>query len=475
MRGNKARTDGALVTLVTLALVANFLWFETAERTALLAMPDVEGRDTWFLTCFLMGMAVTGAAGMAGGRRLDALWPRIAPACGILGCLASVALVGMDPAGPLRPLVAAAMALTGIANVALLMAETVVMAHIGDRRIMSVAVLATFAGRTGLLACVDLAGSTTLTHALVVLLPVTCAMLTLAAGRRVSDADRKLFDTRTHLAQPASTTMMTLLVLGSLMYAVTANAVGFDYWQPGLFVEMGPAALAGGILAFCAAAYITLVATRADFLTRFLPALFVLLAANVVLVALDTQDQTRTILGMGTNMLSEAFSWLLMLYAIRLLKTPPLRAVGTFMCVEAGSEALLYALGPQVGASRLAVILCFVLVVLLMLTWNMHQLYAMAERMGASPCESCPLKTTTPDVAPSVDETPQDRRVALAAARGLSRRETDVFMLLAQGYSRQYISDELFISPGTTSTHTSRIYEKFGVHSKQELLALVNK
>lgn len=67
-----------------------------------------------------------------------------------------------------------------------------------------------------------------------------------------------------------------------------------------------------------------------------------------------------------------------------------------------------------------------------------------------------------------------DERLAeIARDRGLSPRETDVFMLLARGRSRSVIQAELSISEGTVKTHTSRIYQKFGVEGKQELLSEV--
>lgn len=62
---------------------------------------------------------------------------------------------------------------------------------------------------------------------------------------------------------------------------------------------------------------------------------------------------------------------------------------------------------------------------------------------------------------------------ALAARYGLSERETEVFLLLAQGRTRRFICDELLISEGTASSYTGRVYEKLGVHSKQKLLTLV--
>ena len=57
----------------------------------------------------------------------------------------------------------------------------------------------------------------------------------------------------------------------------------------------------------------------------------------------------------------------------------------------------------------------------------------------------------------------------------LTPRETDVFLLLAQGYSRPYIEKKLFISEGTARTHIRSIYQKLGVNSKNELIAQVSK
>lgn len=71
-----------------------------------------------------------------------------------------------------------------------------------------------------------------------------------------------------------------------------------------------------------------------------------------------------------------------------------------------------------------------------------------------------------------------ERRLAqyhreIAQIHCLSARETDVFMLLAQGRSRPYICEVLYLSDGTVKTHVSHIYRKFDVHSRQELLDAV--
>lgn len=63
----------------------------------------------------------------------------------------------------------------------------------------------------------------------------------------------------------------------------------------------------------------------------------------------------------------------------------------------------------------------------------------------------------------------------VAAAHGLSKRETEVFLLLAKGRDTAYIQEKLFISSGTVCSHRDRIYRKLGIHSKQELLDLVEE
>lgn len=60
--------------------------------------------------------------------------------------------------------------------------------------------------------------------------------------------------------------------------------------------------------------------------------------------------------------------------------------------------------------------------------------------------------------------------VSLSSRYGLTRRETDVTLLVAKGYINQEISDELFIGLSTVKTHISNIYSKLAVKSRTEML-----
>ena len=63
----------------------------------------------------------------------------------------------------------------------------------------------------------------------------------------------------------------------------------------------------------------------------------------------------------------------------------------------------------------------------------------------------------------------------VASSFSLSRREVDVFRLLARGCSSAFIQSELYIAAGTVNYHTRNIYAKLGVHSRQQLIDLVKR
>lgn len=57
----------------------------------------------------------------------------------------------------------------------------------------------------------------------------------------------------------------------------------------------------------------------------------------------------------------------------------------------------------------------------------------------------------------------------LAQKFKLTKRQSEIAQLLAKGYTYKKIAEELFISPGTVSTHVMHIYDKTGTKSKIEL------
>lgn len=62
---------------------------------------------------------------------------------------------------------------------------------------------------------------------------------------------------------------------------------------------------------------------------------------------------------------------------------------------------------------------------------------------------------------------------SLALRYGLTVREQEIALAMAEGKMPRAIGKELHIAPGTVKAHMQHIYRKVGVHSKEELLELV--
>ncbi len=68
---------------------------------------------------------------------------------------------------------------------------------------------------------------------------------------------------------------------------------------------------------------------------------------------------------------------------------------------------------------------------------------------------------------------PEELLEGMAEQAGLTAREREIFLLLAQGRNGGYIQRQLGVSYNTIKTHVAHIYAKFCVHSHQELIDLV--
>ena len=58
---------------------------------------------------------------------------------------------------------------------------------------------------------------------------------------------------------------------------------------------------------------------------------------------------------------------------------------------------------------------------------------------------------------------------------GISRRQIEIFSLLEKGFERKEISDSLNISLSTVKTHINRLFNKFKVNNKTDLINIIRK
>ena len=93
-----------------------------------------------------------------------------------------------------------------------------------------------------------------------------------------------------------------------------------------------------------------------------------------------------------------------------------------------------------------------------------------SEGDSRQPAESVSNSATHGD-----EEGERDRLFRIAKEHGLGDRAAEVMVLYAHGDTRKRVGQELFISEGTVNTHLRTIYAALGVHSKQELIDLLDE
>ncbi len=133
------------------------------------------------------------------------------------------------------------------------------------------------------------------------------------------------------------------------------------------------------------------------------------------------------------------------------LPGPSMRIIGEAMALYAVCEFLWRSAFQNIGGSTLFLIIA-VAYVLMIAVWHLF-----------------PNTKLVP-----VEKSNEMEALRSQASRyALSPRETEIFLLLARGYSRRKIQEKLGLSDGTVKTYASRVYKKLGVVGKQEMLTML--
>lgn len=160
--------------------------------------------------------------------------------------------------------------------------------------------------------------------------------------------------------------------------------------------------------------------------------------------------------------------------AIKMNDLPPLRTFGIARfaitagmlagwLIGLGTTMLPAPLSPIAMAVAIGAVVIVVASTLVFTEKEVFSLSGIAEERGF---EEKLVQNNNPN------HTPDESIRQFGEAWQLSKRETDVLDLLLKGRTTQYISQNLFIAPGTVKTHTYNIYKKMAIHTKMELLDL---
>lgn len=236
-----------------------------------------------------------------------------------------------------------------------------------------------------------------------------------------------------YLASPLERNALTLCV-ASIVLAVSGSCLRMDFNQ--LIYRMGMPLLSAGFVVF---ATIHVLPQAGGFLFsvgyQTLDLLFWVLVACII---------SRQ--GVSAN-------WIVTLTTGALILG---RALGGFL------YTLFSLLSPATLSSDLAIVMVFALLLNALVTMNARN-----------------MRTGWGTVRPAIHNARGDSIEAacgrLRETCGLTPRETEICALLAKGKSRGTISSELTVAEETVRTHASNIFRKLGVHSHQELIALVEQ
>ena len=211
---------------------------------------------------------------------------------------------------------------------------------------------------------------------------------------------------------------------------------------------------------------------------RFQPALFLTLTG---LFAVATQPYAQgvwlTVLSVAVQV-SQLFAhllfWTLVATALDVLDMPSYRTIGVaegMFAIASIAWVMTLANGPF-GLTLAVVFALYLLVVgTLAVIGNLSAHMSQHQAIEGGDAESGPGPARPGDA--SHTRSVREHCLRLALDNGLSPRETEVFMLLAQGRSHAFIQDELDLARGTVNAHISHIYAKTGVSDRQGLLDLI--
>jgi DNA-binding CsgD family transcriptional regulator len=156
----------------------------------------------------------------------------------------------------------------------------------------------------------------------------------------------------------------------------------------------------------------------------------------------------------AAELFSHLAYWMIIIECVRRVDTPPFRIAGiAFMAAATFSLLWEHLVRPlPLATSSLVMIVVYVLLTSAMLLSFVNG----SLLRGTS--QAVPLETRE-----------REEYLTFAQHWSLTPRETELFILLMQGYKRVDIGQRCGLSEGTVKTHITNIYKKLDIHSKREL------
>jgi DNA-binding CsgD family transcriptional regulator len=446
---------------------------------------------------YLLGLIGGGALFALFPRRLDFRWLGVQP---LAGALIGLASFGYVFAGALEPSAGRVVAILGLLIIGMGFAWLSIrfLAQLAQEERYSFVVAAIACGLflktllgafVGPLAPIAVQGIITIALPFAASLLLICSQLSLNSIGGAVDLEEL-----PKIPAPQRRVLLLLLLMNSLLRGVIRVMSSMGFWGDDVMPASQLLIFDFVLLAlfFAAAAYFTLTRqNNPDPIVRFLPAFLVILAGFFVLdpqvlALLRLNVEMAFVLNIFVELFAHLFFWAIIVFGIRSLSIHPFRVAGVAVALYATASALLtFAVpNPDVAYRLISVMALYVFIVVLMFASRiLRTTHVGVEGHGALVSAKDSSLRFNPDATTGDLRSDARTSESLVAARlselaregCLSPRETEVFLLLAQGRSRPYIQQELFLADGTVKTHISRIYGKLGCTNRQELITLVQE
>lgn len=259
----------------------------------------------------------------------------------------------------------------------------------------------------------------------------------------------------------ASSNIIVILVLFSILNAAARSVSDFGFWgEGGLIASDGIGPMLVGVPIFLLVAYVGFAACEEQgFVSCAIKLLFVLLCVFFILGSgILERPAVPFYVADAIELFADVYSTFLLRVAIvataKTTSMHPYAVVGVgdgSMCVLSLIFGGVFSFFPTAGLSVL------LLAMFITATAALLMLEKSIDRMDLTQEES------------SVEAS----CLLVAQKCGLTPRETEVLVLLAQGRSQRFIAEEMTLAPSTVKTHVKHVYQKMGVCNKQELISFV--
>ena len=290
---------------------------------------------------------------------------------------------------------------------------------------------------------------------------------------------------------------LTILVVSvSMLLATVRSFSSIGLWGESPSIESNPLAgivfWAGSSLLLGLFAFATLVKTsRWNLKTRFQPAILVVICGLFIVAAQQSPADAASPIVNELMRLDDSCAhvlfWMVVIAAIDALPQPSYRVMGTGAIAYAACSMVwvfLLGNGTMVNGVIVLVIVYALTVAAMHGEWfdagheepSSGTSASEGARQAAS-CANAPAPSAAGNAASlsgrQVSQIITSRCQTVAMERKLSPRETEIFILLAQGRTRTLIQEELVLAENTVKTHVAHIYGKLGVNNRQDMMDLV--